>query len=90
MRHPEHDGPTIGLLLCRQKNAVVVEYALRDSAKPIGVADWLLNAELPEDLRDKLPSRDDIERIWPAEESAAGEIIDTAQEVTAEEDEPAG
>ena len=39
LRHA-HDKPTIGLLLCRSKDRIVVEYALRDLNKPIGVADW--------------------------------------------------
>ena len=37
LRHPD-DGPSIGLILCKSKNEVVVEYALRDMNKPIGVA----------------------------------------------------
>ena len=39
LRHPD-DKPTIGLLLCRSKKKLVVEYALRGFTKPIGVADW--------------------------------------------------
>ena len=39
MRHPS-DAPTIGLLLCRAKHHVVVEYALRGMSQPIGVAGW--------------------------------------------------
>jgi predicted nuclease of restriction endonuclease-like (RecB) superfamily len=43
LRHP-NDAPTIGLILCKGKNAVIVEYALRDSAKPMGVAaPWCMN-----------------------------------------------
>jgi len=40
----EEDGPTIGLLLCKSKNRVVAEYALRDSNRPIGVAEYPLEA----------------------------------------------
>jgi hypothetical protein len=39
LRHPD-DKPSIGLLLCRSKNQLVAEYALRGFKKPIGVADW--------------------------------------------------
>ena len=39
LRHPD-DEPTIGLLLCKGKNRVIVEYALRGFTKPVGVADW--------------------------------------------------
>jgi hypothetical protein len=42
LRH-ETDGPSIGIILCKGKNAVVVEYALRNSAKPMGVAEYRLS-----------------------------------------------
>lgn len=62
LRHPD-DKPSIGLLLCKQKNKVVVEYALRDVAKPIGVAGWeaKLVEALPEELRGSLPTVEEIE-----------------------------
>ncbi len=58
----EHDAPTIGLLLCKTRNRVVAEYALRDNSKPIGVAEYLLAQTLPADLEDQLPSIERIER----------------------------
>ncbi len=58
----EQDNPTIGLLLCKSKNRVVAEYALRDSNKPIGVAEYQLVAALPDDLQSSLPSIEQIER----------------------------
>jgi len=58
----EQDGPTIGLLLCRTKNRVVAEYALRDSNKPIGVAEYQLVEALPAELQTSLPSIEQIER----------------------------
>ncbi len=58
----EQDNPTIGLLLCKSKNRVVAEYALRDSNKPIGVAEYQLLAALPADLQTSLPSIEQIER----------------------------
>ncbi len=62
MRHPD-DAPTIGLLLCKGKDRLVVEYALRDLAKPLGVADWetRLVKILPDDLKGSLPTIDEIE-----------------------------
>jgi len=62
MRHA-HDKPTIGLLLCKGKDRLVVEYALRDLHKPIGVAEWetRLVEALPEDLRGSLPSVAELE-----------------------------
>lgn len=63
LRHPD-DKPSIGLLLCKDNDKLVVEYALRDVAKPIGVAEWRtrLVATLPKNLRGALPSVKDIER----------------------------
>lgn len=58
----ENDSPTIGLLLCKTKNKVVAEYALRDSNKPIGVAEYQLVAALPKELQTSLPSIEQIER----------------------------
>ncbi len=62
LRHAD-DKPTIGLLLCRSKDRIVVEYALRDLMKPIGVAQWeaRIVESLPEDLRGSLPSVEEIE-----------------------------
>ncbi len=58
------DGPTIGLLLCKGKDRLVAEYALRDVHKPIGVADWeaQLVAALPEELKGSLPTVEELER----------------------------
>jgi predicted nuclease of restriction endonuclease-like (RecB) superfamily len=56
------DAPTIGLLLCKSKNKVVAEYALRDSSKPIGVAEYQLIEALPADLQSGLPSIEAIEQ----------------------------
>lgn len=58
----DQDNPTIGLLLCKTRNRVVAEYALRDSSKPIGVAEYQLAQALPEDLLSSLPSIEQIER----------------------------
>lgn len=55
------DAPTIGLLLCRGKNGLVVEYALRDIRKPLGVADFRVTDALPADLRGSLPTVEQLE-----------------------------
>ena len=62
LAHPE-DKPTIGLLLCKTKNNVVAEYALRSSAMPIGVAEWqdAITAALPEEFASSLPTIETIE-----------------------------
>lgn len=62
LRHPD-DKPTMGLLLCRSKNKIVVEYALRGLKKPIGVAEWetRIVETLPDDLKGSLPTVEEIE-----------------------------
>ncbi|MDB6136009.1 MAG: hypothetical protein JWM59_4252 [Verrucomicrobiales bacterium] len=61
MKHPQ-DGPTIGLLLCKSKNKVVAEYALRGNPQPLGVAEYQLVDSLPIELQISLPSIEHIER----------------------------
>jgi predicted nuclease of restriction endonuclease-like (RecB) superfamily len=58
----EQDAPTIGLLLCKSRNKIIAEYALRDNSKPIGVAEYQIAQALPADLEDQLPSIERIER----------------------------
>lgn len=55
------DNPTIGLLLCKSKNNLVAEYALRDVNKPMGISEYRLG-ELPEEYKDLLPSIEDIQK----------------------------
>jgi hypothetical protein len=61
--HLKHAGdqPTIGLILCQSKNAVVAEYALRGMDKPIGVSEYELTRALPDSLKSALPSIEAIE-----------------------------
>lgn len=63
MRHSD-DKPTIGLLLCQSKNRLIVEYALRDLKKPIGVAQWQTKIvkSLPKELRGSLPTIEELEK----------------------------
>jgi len=58
----EGDQPTIGILLCKSKDKVVVEYALSDIHKPIGVSEYQLTHALPDSLKPSLPSVEDLER----------------------------
>jgi hypothetical protein len=57
----DEDRPSIGLILCKSKNNIVVEYSLRDTAKPMGVAEYTLARSLPANLRDMLPEPEEIE-----------------------------
>ena len=62
MKH-ESDAPSIGLVVCKTRDRITAEYALRDIAKPIGVAEWQtkLVQSLPEPLKADLPSIEEIE-----------------------------
>ena len=57
----EGDKPTIGILLCKSKNKVVVEYSLSDIHKLMGVSEYHLTQSLPDDLKSFLPSIEEIE-----------------------------
>jgi predicted nuclease of restriction endonuclease-like (RecB) superfamily len=58
----DDDQPTIGLLLCRDKNNIEVEFALRDVNKPMGVSEYTLVETLPDNLKGALPTVEEIER----------------------------
>lgn len=51
----EKDNPSVGLILCRDKNRVVAEYSLKDMSKPIGVSEYKLTQEIPEAFKNALP-----------------------------------
>ena len=72
VKHPQ-DNPTIGLLLCRSKNKVVAEYALRTNAQPLGVAEYKLLESLPAELQTSLPSIEQIERELAGDDSPSDE-----------------
>jgi len=70
----EDDNPTIGLLLCKQQNRLVAEYALSGIDKPIGVAEYQLLRDLPETLGGKLPSIAEIEAELAGEVDTGSEL----------------
>lgn len=59
----DNDQASIGLLLCRNKNNTVVEYALRDVSKPMGVASYKLTKQIPENLKSNLPTEQELKAI---------------------------
>jgi len=74
LRHPD-DNPSIGLLLCKEKNRITVEYALRDLKKPIGVAAWRTrlveaNRKLVEIFEKKIQAK--LAEIWGEEATNVG------------------
>ena len=72
LRHPD-DGPSIGIILCKSRNELIVEYALRDTAKPMGVSRYRLATALPDQLQGQLqlwrslPVSCPTCRSWPCE-----------------------
>lgn len=58
----ENDQPTIGLLLCRTKDKLIAEYALKGITSPIGVSEYQLTQALPDNLKSSLPSIEEIEQ----------------------------
>ncbi|MDK2989590.1 MAG: hypothetical protein PWR16_1119 [Methanoculleus sp.] len=59
----EGENPSIGIILCKEKNRTIVEYALQSSTSPIGVATYRTVRELPRELRDQLPGPEEIARL---------------------------
>ena len=54
------ENPPIGIILCKEKNRIVVEYALKDTTQPIGVSTYRITPTLPEELQKYLPSGEEI------------------------------
>jgi hypothetical protein len=61
VKSPE-DRPSIGIILCKSKDRTTVEYALRDTAKPIGISAYRLTSSLPRELQDSLPTLEQLGR----------------------------
>lgn len=56
------DNPTIGLLLCKGKDRIVAEYALKDVNKPMRISEYVLSNEISAELQKNLPAIEDIEK----------------------------
>jgi predicted nuclease of restriction endonuclease-like (RecB) superfamily len=59
----QDENPSIGIILCKSKSKTIVEYALRESTKPIGVASYRVVSTLPEELRGQLPAPDQVSKL---------------------------
>lgn len=57
----EGDEASIGLILCKTKDGLVAEYALRDTSKPIGISEYAISSKLPKDIKGELPTIREIE-----------------------------
>jgi predicted nuclease of restriction endonuclease-like (RecB) superfamily len=60
LRHPD-DKPSIGIILCKGKNQIVAEYALRDMSKPLGISEFHYLEQLPDNLKGTLPTVEELE-----------------------------
>jgi predicted nuclease of restriction endonuclease-like (RecB) superfamily len=60
LRHPD-DQPSIGLILCKTKDRIIAEYALREINKPIGISEYRLAESLPDKLKGSLPTIEELE-----------------------------
>jgi predicted nuclease of restriction endonuclease-like (RecB) superfamily len=58
----EYDEPSIGIILCKSKNKIVAEYALRDMSKPIGVSEYNITQVLSDELKTTLPTIEELEQ----------------------------
>lgn len=76
------DSPSIGLILCQDKNQIVAEYALRGVERPIGVSEYELTRALPKDLKSSLPTVEEIESELRGPSSVAKPIIKRVQKTT--------
>ena len=57
------ENPSIGIILCKDKDKTIVEYALAQSESPIGIAKYELVSKLPENLREQLPTPEQINKL---------------------------
>jgi predicted nuclease of restriction endonuclease-like (RecB) superfamily len=71
----DDEAPSIGILLCKEANQTIVEFAVRDYTKPMGVATYRVKNEMPETWKKALPDFDDMKKLLEAapDESVAGE-----------------
>ena len=59
----EGENPSIGIILCKEKSRTIVEYALRDARKPIGVATYRIVKRLPQEFKGQLPEPTQIAKL---------------------------
>jgi hypothetical protein len=59
----EGESPSIGILICKSKDRTIVEYALKESSKPIGIATYKIVTSVPDELRNDLPAPEQIAKL---------------------------
>ena len=64
-----HENPSVGIVLCKSANKAYVEYVIKEYNKPMGVATYKTNEEMPENLRKALPDIEDLKRVLSEDQS---------------------
>lgn len=59
----KYENPSIGIIVCKEKKRTIVEYALKESKKPIAVAQYKITTKLPKELKKQLPSPEQIQEL---------------------------
>jgi hypothetical protein len=59
----EGENPSIGIIICKSKDKTIVEYALRDTKRPMGVASYTVTARLPDELEGKMPGPEQVAKL---------------------------
>ena len=60
-RKKDIDNPTIGMIICKTKERIEVQYSLESTSQPIGVSEYQLSKQLPNNLKSSLPSIEELE-----------------------------
>lgn len=55
------DNPSIGIILCKSKNKIIAEYSLKDMTKPIGISEYTITKNIPDNMKQNLPSIEELE-----------------------------
>lgn len=58
-----HEQPSVGIILCKTKDKMTVEYALKDATKPIGIATYRMTSTLPQELKGQLPAPEQVAKL---------------------------
>lgn len=68
MLRKEGDNPTIGIILCQDKDKLIAEYALKDINKPVGVSEYKIFDQLNKEIQSKLPTKEEINLLVDIED----------------------
>ena len=58
----KEDNPSIGVILCKSKDKIIAEYSIKDMTKPIGIAEYTLTNAIPDNIKDNMPTIEELEQ----------------------------